>query len=84
MGVNSNIYTAPRHKAVTPSDTDNITPNPRALYIGTGGTGIDVAVADVDGTVVVYKNVPSGFYVLVQAIRVNSTGTTATDIVALY
>lgn len=54
---------------------------PRALYVGTGG---DVAVVTPDGAVSTFKNVASGSVLPVQTRRVNSTNTTAADIVALY
>lgn len=67
--------------AVTPSDTVDLLPVPKALYIGTGGTvvvrGIGAA-ADVT-----FKNVASGQVIDVRARLVKATGTTAADIVAL-
>ena len=66
-------------KVVTKSDTTIV--DCRSLYIGVSG---DVAVQTTeDGTSVVFKAVPVGV-LPVSAIRVMSTGTTATDIVALY
>jgi len=66
--------------AVTPHDTNALSPVPKRLYVGTGG---DVALrgleADAD---VVYVNVPSGGYIFVRAEFVRATGTTAEDIVA--
>lgn len=52
----------------------------RALFVGTGGN-VNVRVA---GATVLYKNVPSGAILPVQASMVVGTSTTATDIVALY
>lgn len=69
--------------AVTPSDTVNIVSGPvRALYVGVGG---DVAIYS-PGTAlsVVLKNVSSGQVLPVACLRVLATGTTATDIVALF
>jgi hypothetical protein len=75
--------------AVTPNDTEDSahslligkTP-PRALWIGVGG---DVKVHLVGSSAaVVYKNVPSGSILPVRAQYVWSTGTTATNIVAMY
>lgn len=66
--------------AVSLSDIVNIVPC-RALYVGVSG---DVKVLTPNnGTAVVFKAAPVGV-LPVQAIRVYSTGTTATDIVALY
>jgi hypothetical protein len=73
--------TAYSFSAVTPSDSVNIVSGPAdALWVGTGG---DVAIRSVQGEVVTFKNVPGGTMLLVQTSRVNLTGTTATDIVAL-
>jgi len=67
--------------AVTKSDSTVLKPGCVAFYIG--GTG-DVAIESIeDGTPVVYKAVPVGI-LPVGGVRVRSTATTATDIVALY
>lgn len=66
--------------AVTPSDTTSFTVQPRALYVGTGGS---VSVLLEDGTTVVFSNVPDGSILPVRAMRVNSA-TTASNILALY
>jgi hypothetical protein len=65
--------------AVTPSDTTDLH-NVRALYIGTTG---DIAIVTIGGASVTFANVPVGFFP-VRCTKVKSTGTTATDIVALY
>lgn len=74
--------------ACTPSDTVNIPSGAcRALYIGgpTGGGYADVVVMVADySTSVTFKNVPVGAVLPVSAVRVLATGTTATNIVALY
>jgi hypothetical protein len=68
--------------AVTKSDTDDLAAGPcRSLFVGVGGDVVAVTVADV---AVTFKNVVSGATLPVIARRVNSTSTTATDIVALY
>lgn len=77
----------------TPSDTDNLllggaTPvagqqqNWPNLYVGTGGD-VKVTMAG-NGQVVTFKNVPDGCFMPIFVKRVWSTGTTATDILALY
>jgi hypothetical protein len=74
--------TAPAHGAVavTPHDT-TVIPITRALYIG--GTGaIVVRMADGHDTVN-FAAVPVGI-LSIQVDKVYSTGTGATDIVALY
>jgi hypothetical protein len=66
--------------AVTPSDS-TILPTTAALYVGVSG---DVAVVmDDSGTAVTFKAHPVG-YLRAQVVKVLSTGTTATDILALY
>lgn len=65
--------------AVTPSDSVGLPTICRGLYIGVTG---DVT-AVVSGTAVLFKAVPVGV-LPVCCSRVNSTGTTATNIVALY
>lgn len=70
-------------EAVTPSDdsADNFAAGPcRAIWVGTGG---DVVAVMADTTVLTIKNVPDGYLLPVAAIRVNSTNTTADDMVAL-
>lgn len=72
---------ASSHEAVTPSDSNAFTGGTcTGVYVGVGG---DVAVL-VNGVVVTYKNVPTGFILPVEATRVNSTNTTATDMVAMF
>lgn len=67
--------------AVTKSDTVDLTTLTRALYIGTAG---DVRVVQRNGTAVTFKAVPAGAILPIRCARVNSTGTTAADIVALW
>lgn len=71
--------------AVTVSDTANIvfpsgTASSKGLYVGTTG---DISAVMADGTTFVLKTVPVGFHRLAVR-RINSTGTTATNLVALY
>jgi len=76
---------APARKvaAVTKHDDNDIaTGVADALFIGVGG---DVSlIAGDDSTAVLFKNVASGQILPVSAKRVRVTGSTATDIVALY
>jgi hypothetical protein len=65
--------------AVTPSDS-TVLPMTRALYVGTAG---NVRVDDINDTVT-YTNVQAGSILPVQVSRVRATGTTASNIVALY
>lgn len=68
--------------AVTPSDGADLPTAPtRALYIG--GVG-DVKVNMADGVAVTYPAVPVGSILPIACTRVFATGTTATNIVAMY
>jgi hypothetical protein len=74
--------TARQAVAVTPSDTTPLTKYAKALYIGVTG---DVTVIPVGGTTgVLFKAHPVGYFVGCQVAQVMATGTTATNIVALY
>jgi hypothetical protein len=66
---------------VTPSDTVNFARDCRGLYVGVGG---NISLLLINGTTTVFANVPTGSILPVRARRVNSTGTTANSIVALY
>jgi hypothetical protein len=67
--------------AVTPSDTVGFIQGPcRALYVGVAG---NVSVLS-GGADVVFVGVQAGSILPVETARVNSTATTATNIVALF
>lgn len=69
--------------AITPHDTNEIgTYLPKGLYVGTGGT--IVMLLDEDKVASTFVNVPDGAVLPVRARIVQSTGTTASDILALY
>jgi hypothetical protein len=53
----------------------------RAIYVGVSG---HIAVQGEDGTSVTFYNAAAGSILALQAKRVLSTGTTATNLVALY
>lgn len=72
----------------TPSDTVNLSADAGnteghtgvfSLFVGSTG---NVAVVFPNGNVEVFANVPSGTFLQVAAIRVNSTSTTATNMLA--
>jgi hypothetical protein len=65
---------------VTTNDATNI-PATRAIYVGVAGD-VKVNMA-VTGTAIVFKAAPVGF-LNISATRVYATGTTATNLVALY
>jgi hypothetical protein len=67
--------------AVTPSDSADLTTVTRALYVGAAG---DVTLVDQASNTTLFKAVPTGTVLPVRATRVKATGTTATQIVALW
>ena len=82
------------YEAVTPSDTinltgpsDNISAGPsgdalcEAIFVGVGG--VVIAVRD-DDTTITFTGVVAGSILPIKAKRINSTSTTATDMVALF
>jgi|TARA_B100000900_G_C20104121_1_gene523193 hypothetical protein len=81
---------AERAAAVTPSDTatipsvstaDGTGNNGCVLYVGVAG---DVKVQTVGGDDVVFTGILAGSFIPVQVLKVFATGTTATNIVALW
>lgn len=77
-----NTAPATFYTAITPSDTVNFAAGEcRGIYVG--GAGTVVAVSD-RGDVVSFVGVAAGTTLAVMAVRVNSTSTTATNLVALY
>lgn len=66
--------------AVTPSDSTVFSPTPKGLYIGGAG---NIALRGEDGVDVTFA-VLAGVFLPLCPVRVLSTGTTATSIVALY
>jgi len=79
----STPYQSKKAVAVTKSDTADILPYAKALYVGTGGDLVIIPVGNRDQDPVTFKAHPVG-YMPVQVRRVLSTGTTASQIVALY
>jgi hypothetical protein len=76
-----NAFPAVLAAPVTLSDTTDISPKPRALYIGVGG---DVVVQMTNGDQITFKNAVAGSIIPISVKRVLSTGTVASSIVALY
>ena len=68
--------------AVTPADADLSRIATRALYVGVGGN-VAVVMSD-GGAAVTFVGVQAGTILPIRVDRVNSTNTTATNIVALY
>jgi len=75
------IFAATDWETVTPSDSVNLTDVPRAIYVG--GTG-DVVAVSADGSVKTFANVSAGSILPIRPVRINSTSTTATSLLALY
>lgn len=67
---------------LTPSDTDAIAQTPKAIYVG--GAGHIVARGIASTADVVFRNVPAGTVLRFRPGFVRATGTTATDLLALY
>ncbi|MFM7009593.1 MAG: hypothetical protein ACKO0Z_09740 [Betaproteobacteria bacterium] len=67
--------------AITPSDSTNFSNQVVGIYVG--GAGAVVAVRP-DGTAVTFAGTLAGTVLPICAIRVNSTSTTATNLVGLY
>lgn len=67
--------------AVTPSDTVDLAPAARALYVGVGGA---IKVDTLNGSTLTFAGVSGGCILPVSVKRVYSTGTTASSIIALY
>jgi hypothetical protein len=65
--------------AITPSDTVTIG-GCRAIYVGVTG---DITIDTANQTGILFKSVPVGI-LPVAPLRVKATGTTATNMVALY
>ncbi len=68
-------------RTVTPHDSNNIPLGCRGIWVGGAG---NLAAVGQDGTVITIASVPAGTVVPIAPIRINSTNTTATNIVALY
>lgn len=67
--------------AITPSDSTDFSTAVRGIYVGVGG---DVVVVCKEGGAVTFKNAVAGSVIPIRATRVNSTSTTATNLVGLY
>lgn len=69
-------------EAVTPHDSTGFTNGTaRGLYVGGAG---NVTLLTAAGTTVVFSSVPAGTVLPVSCKRVNSTGTTATLMTAIF
>lgn len=68
--------------AITPSDTTNINGGQltRGIYVGGAGN----ISAEIGGNTVVFNSAVAGTVLPVRCTRINSTNTTATNLVALF
>lgn len=75
-------YAAPPtdFEAVTKHDTNNFSQVCRAIYVGGAG---DVAAVALNDSAYVFSAVPAGTYIIGFFKRVNATGTTATNMIAM-
>lgn len=76
------VYSANYWKAITiTSPTASISPQPRGIYVGQGGT---LACSGSDGVGASFTNVPNGAILPIQPITIESGSTTCSNIIALY
>lgn len=74
----SNLSVGRKAIALTPSNSANFSASVRAVYVGVGG---NIVLVNPDSTTCTLVDVPQGTIVPTEAIRVNSTGTTASSLV---
>lgn len=74
---------AVRASEVTPDDEDLLGPT-TGLYVGATGDVTVVFAFDASNTPVTFVDVPTGMFMPIAVKQVHATGTTASDIVALY
>lgn len=65
--------------AITPHDSNNIAPT-KGIYVGTAG---NLKVDMLDGTTLTFTAIAAGMVHPLVVVRVYSTGTTASNIIAL-
>jgi hypothetical protein len=75
------IYPAESAYEVTPSNTTDLPSPTRGIYVGNTG---NVRVQMKGGQVVDFVALAAGVIHAIQAVRIHSSGTTATNILALY
>lgn len=67
--------------AITTSDSANLARPCKGIYVGVTG---DVKVDTLGSSGLVFKNAVQGSVIPVQATKVYATGTTATNLIALF
>ncbi|UNA00764.1 hypothetical protein ZHS_8 [Edwardsiella phage vB_EpM_ZHS] len=81
---NASLYQGSNAPAQGAQPVVNDTPfgfQARALYVGVGG---NIAVTMADGSTAVFSNVPGGSVLPIRCTLVAASGTTATNLIALY
>ena len=78
---NKVTYQAIKAVSITADDNADLNIIGAVIFVGTGG---DLSVVTVSGDTVIYKNLPDAYILPVQVRQVNSTNTTATDLIAQY
>jgi hypothetical protein len=66
--------------AITPADGTDLSYTTRGIYVGGAG---DISVISPQGTTITFVGVPVGTILPICVNRIKSTGTTATNLVAL-
>ena len=67
--------------AITPDDNTDLGVVPSMIWLGTPG---DVRITALNGEIVTLKNPNAMSFLFVRGTRIHATGTTASDIVALW
>lgn len=76
-------YPAAGAVAVSPNDTTNLTFTTRGVYVGTTGNLTVIMQGDASLTPVTFASVQAGSLLPLRVIRVMTTNTTASNIVAV-
>lgn len=73
---------AERSSAITPHDSNELAEIPKAIYVGGAG---DITMKGMgDSTTTLWAAVPAGTFIPFRPILIAATGTTATNLVAMY
>ena len=67
--------------AITPHNSTDLSFATRGIYVGVAG---DVVAVDFENNAVTFKNAAAGSIIPIRARRINSTNTTATNLVAVW
>lgn len=81
-GAKDQTISARNAVAVTPDDNTDLVSSTRGVYVG--GTGDISVIMEAGGSPVLFSGVLAGSILPIRCLRVRSTGTTATALVALF